>query len=226
MSTASLQQRLNDLFAHIRQGKIVEAIQEFYGQDTKMQDNANPPTVGQAANIAREKEFLKGVKEWRGFNVTASAVGDNVTFYEATLDFIATNGQPVHMEQVSVAKWKNGKIVHERFYYDTGKVASLARSDESGVAGASAFRLPCSLPRKREQRQRPMGWSCLKADLHHLQDPTRDLTSPSMSIQLNNRMSDGLFLELTSQALAHVGTYAAPSRSPAHRLVSVNGFVH
>jgi hypothetical protein len=28
---------------------------------------------------------------------------------------------PVHLEQVAVAKWKNGKIVHERFYYDTGK---------------------------------------------------------------------------------------------------------
>jgi hypothetical protein len=27
----------------------------------------------------------------------------------------------VHLEQVSVAKWKNGKIVHERFYYDTGR---------------------------------------------------------------------------------------------------------
>jgi hypothetical protein len=39
------------------------------------------------------------------------------------MDFIATNGQPVHMEQVSVAKWNNGKIVHERFYYDTGKKA-------------------------------------------------------------------------------------------------------
>jgi len=33
----------------------------------------------------------------------------------------ATNGQSMHLEQVSVAKWKNGKIVHERFYYDTGK---------------------------------------------------------------------------------------------------------
>jgi len=24
------------------------------------------------------------------------------------------------MEQVVVSRWKNGKIVHERFYYDTG----------------------------------------------------------------------------------------------------------
>lgn len=120
MSTQNLQQRLNDLFGYIRQGKIVEAMNEFYDKDTVMQDNANPPTKGLAANIEREKQFLNGVKEWKGFNVTAAGVGDNVTLYECTMDFIATSGQPVHMEQVSVAKWKNGKIVHERYYYDTG----------------------------------------------------------------------------------------------------------
>ena len=116
-----LQQRLQDLLNHIRQGKVIEAMNEFYDTDTVMQENANPATKGLAANIEREKQFMSGVKEWKGFNVTASGVGDNVTFYEATADFIATNGQHTHGEQVSVAKWKNGKIVHERFYYDTGK---------------------------------------------------------------------------------------------------------
>ena len=123
MSTADLQQRLNDLFGYIRQGKIIEAMNEFYDKDTVMQDNANPPTKGLAANIEREKQFMSGVKEWKGFIVTTSGVGDNVTFYESTSDFVTTGGVPVHLEQVSVAKWKNGKIVHERFYYDTGKKA-------------------------------------------------------------------------------------------------------
>ncbi|NJL17219.1 MAG: nuclear transport factor 2 family protein [Nitrospira sp.] len=121
MGTTNLQQRLNDLFGYIRQGKIIEAMAEFYDKDAAMQENANPPTVGQAANIEREKQFMSGVKEWKGFNVTASAVGDNVTFYECSLDFIATSGQAVHMEQVVVSKWRDGKIVHERFYYDAGK---------------------------------------------------------------------------------------------------------
>jgi len=121
MSTVHLQQRLQDLLNHIRQGKIIEAMNEFYDTDTVMQDNANPPTKGLAANIEREKQFMSAVKEWKGFNVTASSVGDNVTFYESTADVITTSGQPMHLEQVSVAKWKNGKIVHERFYYDTGK---------------------------------------------------------------------------------------------------------
>ena len=121
MSTTNLQQRLNDLFGYIRQGKIIEAMNEFYDKDTVMQDNANPPTKGLAANIEREKQFMSGVKEWKGFTVTTSGVGDNVTFYESTSDFVTTGGMPVHLEQVSVAKWKNGKIVHERFYYDIGK---------------------------------------------------------------------------------------------------------
>lgn len=121
MSTTNLQQRLNDLFGYIRQGKIIEAMTEFYDKNAAMQENANPPTVGQAANIEREKQFMSGVKEWKGFYVTASAVGDNVTFYECSLDFIATNGQAVHMEQVVVSKWDNDRIIHERFYYDASK---------------------------------------------------------------------------------------------------------
>jgi len=121
MSPVNLQQRLNDLFGYIRQGKIIEAMNEFYDKDTVMQENANPPTVGLAANIEREKQFMSGVKEWKGFDVTAFGVGDDMTLYECNLDFIATSGQPAHMEQVVVSKWKNGKIVHERFYYDSGK---------------------------------------------------------------------------------------------------------
>src|SRR6267142_6383876 len=121
MSTANLQQRLNDLFGCIRQGKIIEAMNEFYDKDTVMQENAQPPTKGLGPNIEREKQFMSGVKELTGFTVTASGVGDNVTFYESTSDFVTTGNVPVHIEQVSVAKWKNDKIVHERFYYDTGK---------------------------------------------------------------------------------------------------------
>lgn len=124
MSNQNLQQRLQELLTYIQQGKIIEAMNEFYDQDTVMRDNANPPTKGLSTNIEREKQFLGGVKEWKGFHVVASGVGDGVTFYEGVLDFIATSGQPVHMEQVSVAKWKNGKIVNERFYYDTGKQGS------------------------------------------------------------------------------------------------------
>ena len=86
-----------------------------------MQDNANKPTVGLAANIERKKQFAKSVKEWKGFTVTAMRAGENVTFYECVLECVLTNGKPMRLEQVSVAKWRDGKIVHERFYYNRSK---------------------------------------------------------------------------------------------------------
>ena len=39
---------------------------------------------------------------------------------ELSFDFIDQNDQPVRYEQVAVQTWKDGKIVKERFYYDTG----------------------------------------------------------------------------------------------------------
>lgn len=120
LTTLRLEDRLKDLHRYIREGRHIEALNEFYDRAVMMQENANPLTIGLDANIERENQFFKNVKEWKGFEVKSFAVGDGVTFYEAVVDFIATNGQLVHQEQVTVAKWRNGKIVHERFYYDTG----------------------------------------------------------------------------------------------------------
>ena len=110
--------RLDDLLNYIQNGRIIEAMNEFYHADVRMQENGNAPTVGLPANIERERQFLAGVKEWKGFSVLAKAASDDVSFVENRIEFIATSGAPVSMQQVSVARWRDGKIVEERFYYD------------------------------------------------------------------------------------------------------------
>ena len=117
-TTINLQDRLEDLLAYIRTGRIPDAINEFYAEDAAMQENDQPPMVGRKPNLEREKHFLSAVKEWKGFDVTAKGVGDDVTFYETVMDWVATDGKPVHVEQVVVAKWQDGKIIHERFYHN------------------------------------------------------------------------------------------------------------
>ena len=119
MATQNVSNRVNSLVEYIKSGRILDAMTEFYSTDTQMQENANPPTKGLAANIEREKQFLAQVKVWKDFEVKALAVEGDTAFMESTIDFIAQNDQPMHMEQVSVTKWKDGKIVHERFYYDS-----------------------------------------------------------------------------------------------------------
>lgn len=114
----NLQDGLEDLFAYIRGGRILDAINAFYAEDAAMQENDQPPTVGREANLEREKQFLKTVTEWKRFDVTAKGVGDDVTFYETVMDWITTDGTPVHVEQVVVAKWQDGRIIHERYYHN------------------------------------------------------------------------------------------------------------
>ena len=70
--------------------------------------------------VIKAKKFVDSVKEWKGFDVVSSGTGDDVSFYEHTMDWVTQDGTEVHVEQVAVARWKHGKIVHERFYYSMG----------------------------------------------------------------------------------------------------------
>jgi ketosteroid isomerase-like protein len=117
----SVRQRVDELLGYIQTGKILEAMNEFYAPDVSMRENGNPPTVGLAANVEREKQFLSQVKVWKGFTVLAVAVEGDVSLVENRVEFTHTSGAEVKMEQVSVARWRDGKIVEERFYYDSAK---------------------------------------------------------------------------------------------------------
>jgi ketosteroid isomerase-like protein len=119
---STLKARVDDLVNHIQQGKILEAMNEFYAPDVAMQENNNPPVTGLDANVEREKQFLASVKEWRRTDISSVAVDEakGKTLVQYVFDFVNTAGQPVHYDQVAVQTWKDGKIVHERFYYDTG----------------------------------------------------------------------------------------------------------
>jgi hypothetical protein len=118
----SLEGRVNDLVSYIRNGKIIEAMHEFYADDTQMQENNNPPTVGLAANIEREHKFIAGVKRWIAFDVNSIAidVSRGKSAIQSTSAFEGVDGKTYRVDQVALQTWRDGKIAHEKFYYDTG----------------------------------------------------------------------------------------------------------
>ncbi len=71
MNATTLHQRLQGLLDHIRSGKVIEAMNEFYDHETVMQDNANPPTKGLAANIERAQTLPAA-----GLDAQAGAIRD------------------------------------------------------------------------------------------------------------------------------------------------------
>jgi hypothetical protein len=112
--------RIHDLLDHVRQGKIMDAMKEFYADDVVMEEPKYGKTVGLAANLEREQKFVDSVKEFKGFEAKNISVGENCATYENVMDWVDVDGQNIHVEQVSVQQWKDGKIVHERFYYNMG----------------------------------------------------------------------------------------------------------
>ena len=103
----------------VLQGKAMEAFEKYYGENVVMQENENPPTTGKAANRERELDFFAKVVEFRGAEVKNVAYGEDLIISEWFLDYTHAEWGKITHDQVSVQKWKDGKVIHERFYYAT-----------------------------------------------------------------------------------------------------------
>jgi len=112
-----LKATFEDIKTLVLQGKAMEAFEKYYGEDVVMQENETPATTSKAANRQRELEFFSKVVEFRSAEVKSVAYGDDVIISEWFVDYTHADWGKVTHDQVSVQKWKDGKVVHERFYY-------------------------------------------------------------------------------------------------------------
>jgi ketosteroid isomerase-like protein len=117
-------ERVADLIAYATQGKVIEAIHEFYAEDASMQENSTPPIVGATAILDHEQQFLSMVSEIHEFTAAAYAVEGDTSFINWVLEYTGTHGQRIRMEEVAHQTWKDDKIIAERFYYDTAPFRS------------------------------------------------------------------------------------------------------
>ena len=111
---AELDKYLND---SILSGKALEAFDKVYDDNVVMQENTDPEFRGKELNRKREVDFFASVEAWHGGQVLASAVGKDVSFSEWEMDITMKGVGRITMTQVAVSRWKDGKVVHERFYH-------------------------------------------------------------------------------------------------------------
>lgn len=112
-----IRERVEMLNGMILEGKIMEAMREFYADDVVMAENDNDPTVGLAANLEREQTFVDNTT-WYGAEVKNVVVDGDTSMVEWWLDFHNTlYGARLAFTQVAVQRWRDGKIYDERFYY-------------------------------------------------------------------------------------------------------------
>jgi hypothetical protein len=115
---ADLKTLVDGLNGKILEGKILEAFEEYYADDVVMQDNNYPARVGKDENRAYEEAFVNGLTEFRGARLLNTLVSDGITVTEWFFDYTHKDFGSRTYTQVCTQRWKDGKIVEEKFYYN------------------------------------------------------------------------------------------------------------
>ena len=121
----SIKQQVNDLVSLVEQGRMIEAIEKYYDEDVAMQENLGAPIVGLATNLERERAFYGSLRTLQ-FKAASILVEGNRAVINWVFDYTAADGKQFHMDQIAVQTWRNGKLIHERFIYDTATLAVAA----------------------------------------------------------------------------------------------------
>ncbi|MGM0580707.1 MAG: SnoaL-like domain-containing protein [Bacteroidota bacterium] len=115
----TLREKTQDIYNLIGEGKLLDAFDKYYGENVVITEPRGT-WEGKAECRKHEEEFLGMIKEFHGMEVKAITSDEEagVVMHETSMDVTFQDGNRVNMEQVGVQRWEDGKIVHERFYYE------------------------------------------------------------------------------------------------------------
>jgi ketosteroid isomerase-like protein len=113
MDTLALDHELN---AMIIQEKSRDAFLKFYAEDVVAQENDDAERVGRDAWMRGRQELEKNIKKFDA-RVLAHAANGDTSFSEWEYNVEIEGMGPMKIVQVAVRRWRDGKVVRERFYH-------------------------------------------------------------------------------------------------------------
>ena len=109
---------LERFIARVEQNAHVEAVEEFYTQDSTMQENQNPPRVGRDAHAANERKVMARAKSVTSQCVRPVLVNGDVVVIRWIFRFEWQDGSVTRMEELAYQRWEGERIAQETFFYD------------------------------------------------------------------------------------------------------------
>ena len=121
----SIKPQVLDLISLVENGQMLEAMNRYYAENVAMQENISPPVIGFAENYAREQAFYGSLKVLK-FNLVSVVVEGDRAAINWVFDYTTGDGAQYRMDEIAIQTWRNDKIVHERYVYDTATLAAAA----------------------------------------------------------------------------------------------------
>jgi hypothetical protein len=116
----NLKKCVEELNALIRQCRFEEALEKFYDDGVVTQENEEFMTNGLLILKAADKKFLNNVSNFSAEELN-TIVSDDMSVTEWQYKFDHKVMGSWCYKQLSLQRWKDGKIIHERHHYKTGK---------------------------------------------------------------------------------------------------------
>ncbi len=102
--------------AKAKAGDMLGALDEFFADDCVFQEGNDEPRRGKAAERAHLEGFFATIEKFNGATLHGTGIGKNVTYSEWTFDMTAKDGEHIVWNEILAHRWKDGKIVSERYY--------------------------------------------------------------------------------------------------------------
>src|SRR3954467_13903891 len=97
-------------------GQNKEAFLKFYDENVVAQENDEPERKGREQWMQAREAMAANITKLDSRMIANAANGD-VSFSEWSIDAEIKGMGAMKMNQVSVRRWKNGRVVRERFYH-------------------------------------------------------------------------------------------------------------
>lgn len=111
---------VEELNSLIKEGKIMEAFEKYYGENVVTQVNGNKPIAGKEQNRKRDMIFLQEIEKLNSAEINSVTFGgadDNVSMTEWAISIENNEGEKKTIYRVNVQHWKDDKIIDERLYF-------------------------------------------------------------------------------------------------------------
>jgi len=117
--------RVEELVQYTMDNRLIEALEKFYHDDAVMQENCEPPRVGLATSIERQRAAQAMTAQIHEVKAVSILVDGDLSAIEWHAEWTAVTGDRIRIEEMSLQHWKGDRIIRERFFYDGRKMRAV-----------------------------------------------------------------------------------------------------
>lgn len=114
---------LERFIARVEQGEHAEAIEAFYDENARMQENMAPPRVGRDHLVGHERKVLARANSVQSTCVRPVFVHGPHVVIRWIFEFEWKDGSRTRMEELAYQRWEGERIAEEQFFYDPAQMA-------------------------------------------------------------------------------------------------------